>query len=64
MLEIKSCVSVACDKNIGMLLLSLDTMRKADEKQMHQLGARYVRGTEQEILKVVLGEIIWIMHIN
>ena len=40
-----------------MPLFSLDTMRKADEKQMHQLGARYLRRTEEEILKVVLGEI-------
>ena len=32
-------------------------MRKADEKLMNQLGAKYVKGTEEEILKVVLSEI-------
>ena len=57
LLEIKNCVIVACDKNLGMSLFTLDTMRKADEKLMNQLGAKYVKGTEEEILKVVLSEI-------
>ena len=57
MLEIKNCVILGCDKNLGMSLFSLETMRVADENLMNQFGAKYVKGTEEDILKIVLDEI-------
>ena len=38
-LEKEGCVLVSCDKNMGMSLFKLETMRKADEDLMRQLGA-------------------------
>ena len=38
-LERDGCVLVMCDKNMEMSLFALDTMRKADEALMKQLGA-------------------------
>ena len=42
-LEKEDCVLVMCDKNMGMSLFTLETMRKADEKLMKQLGAVQVK---------------------
>ena len=38
-LEKEGCVLVNCDKNMGMSLFKLETMRRADEDLMKQLGA-------------------------
>ena len=57
-LEKKDWVLVMCDKNMGMSLFTLDTMRKADEALMKQLGAvRMENTTKEEIIRAVLTEI-------
>ena len=56
-LEKDGCVLVMCDKGMGMSLFTLETMRKADEALMKQLGAVRVDSTKEEIVKNVIGEI-------
>ena len=56
-LEKEDCVLVMCDKNMGMSLFTLETMRKADEKLMKQLGAVQVKNTKQEVIGWVKSEI-------
>ena len=56
-LEKDGCVLVMCDKNMGMSLFTLDTMRKADEALMNQLGAVRVENSKVEIIENVIGEI-------
>ena len=50
-------VLVICDKNMGMSLFSLETMRKADEGLMSQLGAIKMNNTKEEIIALVVEEI-------
>ena len=60
-LEKEGCVLVNCDKNMGMSLFRLDTMRKADEDLMKQLGAVEMYSnftdTKEEVIKSVKREI-------
>ena len=56
-LEKEGCVIVQCDKNMGMSIFTLKTMRIADEKLMEQLGAKEVKKTKEEILESVFLEI-------
>ena len=56
-LEREDCVMVMCDKNMGMSLFTLETMRKADETLMKQLGAVQVKNTKEEIIAWVKSEI-------
>ena len=56
-LEKDGCVLVMCDKNMGMSLFSLDTMRKADKALMNQLGAVKILKTKEEIIENVLAEL-------
>ena len=46
-----------CDKNMGMSLFTLDTMRKADEVLIRQLGASRMDITKEEIISKVLADI-------
>ena len=52
-LEVQGCVIVQCDKNLGMSMFTLKTMREADEKLMQQLGAVLVDKSKEEVLKEV-----------
>ena len=60
-LEKEGCVLINCDKSMGMSLFSLETMRKADEDLMKQLGAVRMEcpfgNTKEEIMKCVMMEI-------
>ena len=60
-LEKEGCVLVTCDKNMGMSLFKLETMRKADEDLMKQLGAVRMESpfgdTKEVIIKSVKNEI-------
>ena len=57
-LEQKDWVLVMCDKNMGMSLFTLETMRKADENLMEQLGAiKMINKTKEEIVETVVMEI-------
>ena len=60
-MEKDGCVLVNCDKNMGMSLFKLKTMRKADEALMSQLGAVRMESpfgdTKEEIIKCVYWEI-------
>ena len=56
-LEKEDCVLVMCDKSMGMSLFSLETMRKADETLMRQLGAVRMGETKEEIMRNVIVEI-------
>ena len=56
-LEKENCVLVICDKNMGMSLFTLDTMRKADEALMCQLGAKKMDISKKEIIENVMKEI-------
>ena len=60
-LEKEGCVLVNCDKNMGMSLFRLDTMRKADEDLMKQLGAVEMYSNfsdiKEEVIKSVKREI-------
>ena len=56
-LEIEGRVLVMCDKNMGMSLFTLDTMRKADEALICQLGASRMEDTKEEIIGKVLANI-------
>ena len=56
-LEREGCVLVMCDKNMGMSLFTLSTMRKAEESLMNQLGAVKIDNTKEEIIKLVKVEI-------
>ena len=53
-----------CDKNMGMSLFTLDTMRKADKALMNQLGAVKIENTKEAIIEDVLAELekfeIWL----
>ena len=56
-LEIQGCVIVQCDKNLGMSMFTLKTMREADEKLMQQLGAVPIEKNKDEVLQQVFAEI-------
>ena len=57
-LEKENWVLVMCDKNMGMSLFTLETMRKADEILMKQLGAVKMENTTKEkIISDALAEI-------
>ena len=60
-LEKEGCVLVNCDKSMGMSLFSLETMRKADEDLMKQLGAvrmeSPVGNTKEKVMECVMNEI-------
>ena len=60
-LEKEGCVLVSCDKGMGMSLFKLETMRKADEHLMRQLGAVRMESpfgdTKENIMKCVRIEI-------
>lgn len=56
-MEKEGTVLVTCDKNMGMSLFTLETMRKADEALMNQLGAVRIEKTKDEIIKDVTAEI-------
>ena len=60
-LEREGCVLVNCDKNMGMSLFKLETMRKADEELMNQLGAIRMESpfgnTKEVIIQCVKREI-------
>ena len=56
-LEAEGRVLVMCDKNMGMSLFSLETMRKADEALISQLGAVQMESTKEEIIAKVLADI-------
>ena len=56
-LEIDGCVMINCDKNLGMSMFSLETMRKADQTLMNQLGAKKIKLTKDEVCEIVLGRI-------
>ena len=56
-LERDGCVLVLCDKGMGMSLFTLETMRKADEELMKQLGAERMENTKEDIIKSVVSEI-------
>ena len=56
-LEKEGCVLVACDKNMGMSLFRLETMRKADEALMNQLGAEKMDCSKEKIIREVQAEI-------
>ena len=60
-LEKEGCVLVSCDKNMGMSLFKLETMRKADEELMTQLGAIRMESpfgnTKEVIIQCVKREI-------
>ena len=56
-LEKEGCVMVMCDKNMGMSLFKLETMRKSEKELMSQLGAVRMQNTKEEIVSVVLAEI-------
>ena len=56
-LEIDGCVMINCDKNLGMSMFSLETMRQADQTLMEQLGAKKIDMTKDEVHEIVLGRI-------
>jgi hypothetical protein len=56
-LEIAGTVIVHCDKNLGMSMFSLETMRKADKELMEQLGATAVEVGKKEVLEEVFAKI-------
>ena len=56
-LEKDGCVLVLCDKGMGMSLFTLETMRKADESLMNQLGAIRIEKTKEEVVQMVKAEI-------
>ena len=56
-LEIENCIIVQCDKNLGMSMFTLETMRNADKELMTQLGATSVDKTKDEIFEMVFEEI-------
>ena len=56
-LESEGRVLVLCDKNMGMSLFTLETMRKADEALINQLGAVRMESTKEEIVAKVLDDI-------
>ena len=56
-LEKDGCVLIMCDKNMGMSLFTLDTMREADKALMNQLGAVKIENTKEEIIEDVLAEL-------
>ena len=56
-LEKEGCVLVLCDKGMGMSLFTLETMRKADESLMNQLGAIRIEKTKEEVVQMVIDEI-------
>ena len=56
-LEVEGTIIVHCDKNLGMSMFSLETMRKADEKLMEQLGATAVEEGKKEVLEEVFAKI-------
>ena len=45
-LDKEDCILVMCDKNMGMSLFKLETMRKADQELMNQLGAFEIRNLQ------------------
>ena len=49
-LEIEGSVIVNCDKNLGMSVFSLKTMREADKGLMVQLGAKEITKNKEEVL--------------
>ena len=56
-LEVEGTIIVHCDKNLGMSMFSLETMRKADEELMEQLGATAVEEGKKEVLEEVFAKI-------
>ena len=56
-LEADDRVLVMCDKNMGMSLFTLETMRKADEELIGQLGASRMEITKDEIIRKVSSDI-------
>ena len=56
-LEIEGSVIVNCDKNLGMSVFSLKTMRMADKGLMEQLGAKEMSKTKEEVIEEVFGNI-------
>ena len=56
-LEKEGCVLVMCDKNMGMSLFTLETMRKADQALMKQLGAVRQESSKEEIMRKVMVDI-------
>ena len=56
-LEVQGTVIVHCDKNLGMSMLTLETMRKADKELMEQLGATEVKVGKKEVLEEVFAKI-------
>ena len=53
----EGCVLVMCDKSMGMSLFRLETMRKADEALLNQLGAKKIEQSKGEIIEVVKAKI-------
>ena len=56
-LDIEGSVIVNCDKNLGMSVFSLETMRNADKGLMKQLGAKEIDKTKDEVIKDVIEKI-------
>ena len=56
-LEIDGSIIVPCDKNMGMSMFTLKTMREVEAKLMAQLGATKIDMEKEEILDRVLSEI-------
>ena len=56
-LDKEDCILVMCDKNMGMSLFKLETMRKADQELMNQLGAVKIDNTKEEIIEHLRSEI-------
>ena len=56
-LEVQGTVIVHCDKNLGMSMFTLETMRKADKELMEQLGATEVKVGKKEVLEEVFAKI-------
>ena len=52
-LEAEDRVLVMCDKNMGMSLFTLETMRKADQELIGQLGASRMEISKDEIIRKV-----------
>ena len=50
-------VLIICDKNMGMGLFTLETMRKADKALMKQLGASRTESPKEEIIEKVEADI-------
>ena len=56
-LEKNGSIIIQCDKNFGMSLFTLDTMKIADKKLMEQLGAVKIGKSKEEILESVIVKI-------